>query len=133
MGAAIEVDSDPGIGTAVTIELARAEPPGADHKPGPDDRELADLAGPGKRHVILYIEDNLSNLTLVERILARHPALELLPAMQGTIGVQLARDHRPDLIVLDLHSRTCPAPRSSSASKPTSRPARPSSACRWRR
>jgi CheY-like chemotaxis protein len=53
--------------------------------------------------VILYIEDNLSNLTLVERILERYAAVELIPAMQATIGLALARQQRPDLIVLDLH------------------------------
>ncbi len=104
MSGTIEVASEPGTGTAVTIELAGAQRPTSEHQPGPHDRNLAELGGPeGKLQVILYIEDNLSNLTLVERILARYPAVELLPAMQGTIGVQLARDHRPDLIVLDLH------------------------------
>jgi DNA-binding response OmpR family regulator len=55
------------------------------------------------RYRILYIEDNLSNLTLIEHILHRQPAIELIPAMQGTIGLELARQHHPDLIVLDLH------------------------------
>lgn len=38
---------------------------------------------------ILYIEDNLSNLTLVRRILEREPAVDLMPAMQGTLGLEL--------------------------------------------
>ena len=75
--------------------------------------------------MILYIEDNLSNLTLVERILDRYPAVELIPAMQATIGLELAREHHPDLIVLDLHLPTCPAPKSSSALKQTSHPRDP--------
>jgi CheY-like chemotaxis protein len=52
--------------------------------------------------VILYIEDNLSNLTLVKRILQRQANVELISAMQGTIGLELAGQHHPDLI-LDLH------------------------------
>jgi hypothetical protein len=52
---------------------------------------------------LLYIEDNLSNLRLVERILARRPHVRLISAMQGSIGLQLARLHRPDLVLLDLH------------------------------
>jgi len=51
----------------------------------------------------LYIEDNLSNLRLVERIIARRPGVTLVSAMQGSRGVELARAHRPDLIILDLH------------------------------
>jgi CheY-like chemotaxis protein len=55
------------------------------------------------RGKILYIEDNLSNLTLVEQMLAEQPHIELLTAMQGGLGLDLARKHLPDLILLDLH------------------------------
>jgi len=52
---------------------------------------------------LLYIEDNFSNVTLVEQMLAERPALELMTAMQGRVGLELARKHSPDLILLDLH------------------------------
>ena len=52
---------------------------------------------------ILYIEDNLSNLELVKRVLNRRPGIRLIDAMQGRLGVDLAREHHPDLILLDLH------------------------------
>lgn len=54
-------------------------------------------------HTVLYIEDNLSNLALVQRILARRPEVRLIQAVQGRAGLSLAREHRPDLILLDLH------------------------------
>jgi CheY-like chemotaxis protein len=31
------------------------------------------------------------------------PGVNLIPAVQGSIGIGLAREHRPDLILLDLH------------------------------
>ena len=52
---------------------------------------------------MLYVEDNLSNLRLIERILGQRPGVRLLSAMQGRLGWDLARQHLPDLIVLDLH------------------------------
>ena len=39
----------------------------------------------------------------MERLLGRRSAVTLLSAMQGRLGVDLARDHRPDLILLDLN------------------------------
>ena len=36
-------------------------------------------------------------------MLAERPALELMTAMQGRVGLELARKHAPDLILLDLH------------------------------
>jgi CheY-like chemotaxis protein len=36
-------------------------------------------------------------------MLAEQPHIELLTAMQGGLGVELARQHLPDLILLDLH------------------------------
>ena len=52
---------------------------------------------------ILYIEDNLSNMRLLEVLLRSRPGTTLLPAMQGSIGLDLARQHKPDLILLDLN------------------------------
>jgi hypothetical protein len=50
----------------------------------------------------VYIEDNLSNLALVERILGRNAGVELIPAMQGSLGLELVRRQHPDLLVLDV-------------------------------
>src|SRR5206468_1857105 len=62
------------------------------------------LAAPAERDgTVLYVEDNLSNLRLVERTLALRPGVKLIPAMQGRLGLALAQQHRPDLILLDLH------------------------------
>jgi CheY-like chemotaxis protein len=50
---------------------------------------------------VLYVEDNHANLQLVERIIARRPAVELVSAREGQVGFTLARERRPDLILLD--------------------------------
>ena len=52
---------------------------------------------------VLHIEDNLANLELVEQVLTRSGVVELLAAMSGSLGLELAREHRPHLILLDLH------------------------------
>ena len=53
--------------------------------------------------VILLIEDNISNFQLIERILSKRSNVRLIGAMQGGLGLQLAQQQRPDLILLDLH------------------------------
>ena len=52
---------------------------------------------------VLYIEDDLVNFTLVERILEFRPALHLLHAVKGDTGIELAQIHLPKLILLDLN------------------------------
>jgi signal transduction histidine kinase len=52
---------------------------------------------------ILYVEDNVSNVRLMERILKRRPAVTLLHAPSGATGIDLARKLRPAAIFLDLH------------------------------
>ena len=100
MGGAIGVESTPGQGSLFWVELRRAETPEADRE------ALEEVEASGLRAVrgtVLYVEDNLSNLQLIERLLARRPGIKLLSAMQGRIGLDLAREHRPGLILLDLH------------------------------
>jgi len=52
---------------------------------------------------VLYIEDNPSNIRLVEAILAQRPEVTLLVATQGGLGLELAAEHRPALVLLDLN------------------------------
>jgi PAS domain S-box-containing protein len=52
---------------------------------------------------LLYIEDNLANVSLIETILAGRPQVTLVTALQGGLGLDLARQHGADLILLDLH------------------------------
>lgn len=52
---------------------------------------------------LLYIEDNPSNMSLVEWILDREADVEVITATRGRRGLELAHDQQPDLIVLDLH------------------------------
>src|SRR5213082_19356 len=51
---------------------------------------------------MLYIVDNLSNLSRVREILRQQPQIELLSAMQGRLGLDMARKPSPDLILLDI-------------------------------
>jgi CheY-like chemotaxis protein len=53
--------------------------------------------------MVLQIEDNPSNFAVVEAILEQRPQVSLMTAIQGRIGLELAQQHRPDLILLDLH------------------------------
>ena len=58
---------------------------------------------PAPPRTVLHIEDNEGNQRLVEMLLAKRPTLKLLTASRGEKGLALAREFRPDLILLDIH------------------------------
>jgi CheY-like chemotaxis protein len=52
---------------------------------------------------IVHIEDNLANIKLVELVLAHLPDTRLIPATRGRLGLELVREHQPDMVLVDLH------------------------------
>ena len=88
-------------GSTVSVELRAAEDPSDRLASGPaaGDRVPVDRTSA----TILYIEDNPANLDLVATILERRPGTTLLRATRGEVGLRLASDQLPDLILLDLH------------------------------
>jgi CheY-like chemotaxis protein/anti-sigma regulatory factor (Ser/Thr protein kinase) len=99
MNGTLEAQSEVGVGSRFALALPLVEAPTVEVAP----REPPALAASGRGGVVLYIEDNLSNLRLVERMVELLPRTTLLSATQGRLGLELASDRRPDIILLDLH------------------------------
>jgi PAS domain S-box-containing protein len=52
---------------------------------------------------VLYIEDNMSNVRLMEQLVSRRPEWRLITAGHGALGLELATASPPDLVLLDLN------------------------------
>jgi CheY-like chemotaxis protein len=104
MGGTLGVESTPGRGSRFWFEASGVEGPVERYERLNGVATSAPKVPEGTTpSAVLYIEDNLSNLTLVERVLAQRPAVKVVAAMQGRLGLELARQHEPALILLDLH------------------------------
>jgi PAS domain S-box-containing protein len=102
MGGAIGADSIPEKGSTFWLELPLTSDPSFQFETSLEPVGPSSLAHDYKG-TVLYIEDNLSNLRLIEMLLEEQPGFELLSAQQGALGLEIARARRPDLILLDLH------------------------------
>jgi len=100
----IGVKSTVGVGSEFWVELRSTAAPEL-------KMENSRLAAPSQsqqtagedQRTLLYIEDNPANMKLVERLIARRSDITLLTAVNGTLGIELARSLQPDVILMDIN------------------------------
>lgn len=102
MGGTLDLESTGREGSIFRVELQTAGDPLRDI-PHAGPSEVKAGAGSLEPATILYIEDNLTNLSLVEAVLESKPRWKTISALRGEAGIELARQRKPDLILLDLH------------------------------
>ena len=104
MGGVIGVESTIGEGSVFWIELNLTA--AAQRVVGTAEltaRAEAQAQADTYMRTLLYVEDNPANLMLVEDIIARRPDIRLLSAMDGNLGVAIARASLPDVILMDIN------------------------------
>jgi PAS domain S-box-containing protein len=107
MGGEIGVGSNIGVGSVFWIELAGAGEPELINDM-PIENELTaylaiqepSLIAP---RTLLYVEDNPANMVLIEQLVARRKDLKLITAVDGHLGIQMARAYQPDVILMDIN------------------------------
>ena len=103
MGGEIGLDSVVGEGSTFWLRLPRAEAPRVQGRGELVASPLpGDLLPPTRLRKVLYIEDNPVNVLLMEAMLGRVAGLQLSSAPLPMLGLQMAADERPDLILLDI-------------------------------
>jgi signal transduction histidine kinase/CheY-like chemotaxis protein len=104
MQGSLTVESVVDEGTAFRVELPATDSPAAEERE-PQRQAVAHSDSTG---TILYIEDNLSNVRLMERLVKRRPGVTLLHARDARSGLEMLGERRPQLIFLDLHLPDAP-------------------------
>ena len=101
MGGELDFESVVGRGSNFWIDL-----PGEPKQVAAVDAQLDEQAlpqMPGGGHMVLYVEDNPDNLSLMEEVISMVDNVELISAHTGELGLEMAEIHHPDVILMDIN------------------------------
>jgi len=104
MDGVLGVESEVGVGSLFWCEMDTVEAPrlvvGTD---GDEPLVQPDAPTDGHQRTVLYVEDNPANMNLIEELIARHPNMRLVTAVNATLGIEIARATLPLVIVMDIN------------------------------
>jgi PAS domain S-box-containing protein len=104
MGGELGVESTVGAGSVFWFDLNSNAAPQFDtetDESAAQDKTPLPVGAP--LHTLLYIEDKQANMKLVEQIIARRPDVRLLTAVNGLLGIELARKELPSVVLMDIN------------------------------
>jgi CheY-like chemotaxis protein len=97
--------SSEGTGSEFWIEVPAYQPSGdvaAVPRPSvPPESRL--MATSDQRYVVVYIEDNPSNIAFMKDLIGDFESVELLTAPTAEIGIELVRARRPHVVIMDIN------------------------------
>ena len=101
MGGSVGFTSVQNVGSSFWIDLpVYARGKGA---PGMEDGGQAGWTPGLGDFTLLYAEDNPSNMDLMRSIMETVDGVQLIEAVSGAQAIALAKQHRPDVVILDLN------------------------------
>ena len=104
MEGVIGVESEVGVGSVFWCELILTSAPQLKIESGETGPYVpATLPAGTPQRTLLYVEDNPANMMLIEQLIARRPDIRLITAVNGTLGVELARAALPQVILMDIN------------------------------
>jgi CheY-like chemotaxis protein len=106
MHGSVGFESNEGVGSRFWLQLPlhrRAQPAHAESSMPAPAPESNLIGSEGPRHLIVYIEDNPSNIAFMEDLLADFERVELVTAPTAEIGIEIVRARRPDVVIMDIN------------------------------
>jgi CheY-like chemotaxis protein len=104
MHSSIGFKSEVGLGSEFWIDLPiDRQPPVGESIAREQVRAGSRLAVGDRRHVVVYVEDNPSNIAFMRELVEDLPSVELLTAPTAEIGLELIRARQPKVVIMDIN------------------------------